>query len=379
MAVTFLTNEDKTELEAAIEEVRELVSTDSDSSQNGNGLDSSASALLITILRNGMYNTDQSANITSLENALTSGESGDSGESGGDETHTHSYTAAVTTAATCETAGVRTYTCSCGDTYTEEIPATGHDYADGTCTVCGSADPDYEPSENNGWTENEAYAIEWTEGYGIDQLATNETFGEAVENSARSVSNYLPCLGASAVMIGTGIYKNYGVYFYDGEKKLIQRVNAAYEYPVPAPLNAHYVRVQCITPAGENSTVTPITYPEHSETTVWTAGEYFSAPHNEVGSINTDTGAVSTTQTAWLATGFVFCFGAVTLKVNAFTNQYRSQVCYYDADKNVISGATYTGNTWTIPENAQYFRHAAFNGDQYNTGHGHNNPWFTLE
>ena len=56
----------------------------------------------------------------------------------------HSYTAKVTTAATCTTAGVKTYTCSvCGDSYTETIAATGHSYADGSCTICGAADPDY--------------------------------------------------------------------------------------------------------------------------------------------------------------------------------------------------------------------------------------------
>ena len=43
-----------------------------------------------------------------------------------DKLHVHSYTSAVTTKATCEGKGVMTFTCSCGDTYTEEIPATGH-------------------------------------------------------------------------------------------------------------------------------------------------------------------------------------------------------------------------------------------------------------
>ena len=43
--------------------------------------------------------------------------------------HVHSYTSEVTTAATCLTAGVMTYTCACGDSYTEAIPATGHSYA----------------------------------------------------------------------------------------------------------------------------------------------------------------------------------------------------------------------------------------------------------
>lgn len=67
--------------------------------------------------------------------------------------HVHSYSESVTTAPTCTTEGVKTFTCSCGSSYTEAIPATGHvwsDYtynndatteSDGTktrcCTVCG--------------------------------------------------------------------------------------------------------------------------------------------------------------------------------------------------------------------------------------------------
>lgn len=49
--------------------------------------------------------------------------------------HTHSYTGKVTKAATCTTAGVKTYTCSCGNSYTESIPATGHSYDGGTVTA----------------------------------------------------------------------------------------------------------------------------------------------------------------------------------------------------------------------------------------------------
>lgn len=40
--------------------------------------------------------------------------------------HTHSYTSSVTKQPTCCEAGVRTYTCSCGSSYTESIPATGN-------------------------------------------------------------------------------------------------------------------------------------------------------------------------------------------------------------------------------------------------------------
>lgn len=40
--------------------------------------------------------------------------------------HTHSYSDKITKAVTCTTSGIRTYTCSCGESYEEEIPATGH-------------------------------------------------------------------------------------------------------------------------------------------------------------------------------------------------------------------------------------------------------------
>ena len=52
--------------------------------------------------------------------------------------HEHSYEAVVT-APTCTEAGCTTYTCACGDTYVaDETPALGHDFENGTCTVCGT-------------------------------------------------------------------------------------------------------------------------------------------------------------------------------------------------------------------------------------------------
>ena len=55
------------------------------------------------------------------------------------DTHTHSYTSAVTKQPTCTEPGVMTYTCSCGSTYDESVPATGkHTDADndGLCDSC---------------------------------------------------------------------------------------------------------------------------------------------------------------------------------------------------------------------------------------------------
>ncbi len=56
--------------------------------------------------------------------------------------HTHNYVESITKAATCTDTGVKTLTCDCGDTYTETIPATGHNYENGTCTECGAKDPE---------------------------------------------------------------------------------------------------------------------------------------------------------------------------------------------------------------------------------------------
>lgn len=59
--------------------------------------------------------------------------------------HVHKYSSAVTKEMTCLTDGIRTFTCSCGDTYDETITATGHNYeaitpsldkADAKCTFC---------------------------------------------------------------------------------------------------------------------------------------------------------------------------------------------------------------------------------------------------
>ena len=62
--------------------------------------------------------------------------------------HAHHYTEETTAPATCTESGTMTYTCAgCGDSYTETIPALGHDYVrteqDGqyvyTCTRCGES------------------------------------------------------------------------------------------------------------------------------------------------------------------------------------------------------------------------------------------------
>ena len=83
----------------------------------------------------------------------------------------HSWDDGVeTTAPTCETAGVKTYTCSvCGETKTEDIPAAGHSWDDGvettaptcetagvktyTCSVCGETKTEDIPAAGHSWDD----------------------------------------------------------------------------------------------------------------------------------------------------------------------------------------------------------------------------------
>lgn len=88
---------------------------------------------------------------------------------GNNAVHTHSYSNQITKQPTCTQTGVRTYTCSCGASYTESVAAKGHNYGTKiiaptwteqgytlhTCSVCGNSYRDnyVEPPKQNadGW------------------------------------------------------------------------------------------------------------------------------------------------------------------------------------------------------------------------------------
>lgn len=97
--------------------------------------------------------------------------------------HTHSWDSGkVTTEPTCEKDGVKTYTCSCGETKTETIKAKGHNYncetteptcdKDGkkvyTCKNCGKSYSETISAKGHSW------GAEWTE---------EEVIGNAIEQT----------------------------------------------------------------------------------------------------------------------------------------------------------------------------------------------------
>lgn len=94
--------------------------------------------------------------------------------------HEHTYTEAVTAEATCETDGVKTFSCECGDSYTEAIPATGHSFtnyvynedatytADGTetakCDNCDGTDTRTAEGTMLTYTFNDMSATKYAKG-----------------------------------------------------------------------------------------------------------------------------------------------------------------------------------------------------------------------
>ena len=214
--------------------------------------------------------------------------------------------------------------------------------------------------ENNGWVEGEAYEIEWKDGYGIDHNGTQGggAIGAEFTNSSRSVSNFLPCRGASAINVNS-IYTNYGVFFYDSEQKYIanQRV-VDYSAPVPVPLAAYYVRVQCITTNKANASVAPVVLELMTESTVWESGKRYCLEWESGKQINTNAGGEvidHPTHANRDVSGFVLCMGAATITI-AF--KLKVMVVFYDGDKSYISNGTtsVSANTVTVPDGAVYVR-----------------------
>ena len=90
----------------------------------------------------------------------------------------HSYSENVTTAATCTADGVKTFTCgNCGDSYTEAIPA-GHTYVDGACSACGAEEP-HTHSYGEGAVTREATCT--AEGELTFTCDCGDTYTEAIE------------------------------------------------------------------------------------------------------------------------------------------------------------------------------------------------------
>lgn len=128
------------------------------------------------------------------------------------QAHAHSYTATVTKQPTCTAEGVKTFRCSCGDSYTEAISAAGHVFgayvynndatetADGTetaaCTICGAKDTRTAAGTKIAHVHNYTAAVTKAatcaeEGVTTYTCACGHSYTEPIAKTAHSFGDYI--------------------------------------------------------------------------------------------------------------------------------------------------------------------------------------------
>lgn len=129
-----------------------------------------------------------------------------------DETHKETpavtVTSAVKTPATCAETGVTTYTATVefnGQTYTDtkevaDIPATGHRYENGKCTVCGGIDPSFKAmiieGANGKWQKGSEGGLPFTSNAAFADFLMVQVDGKDVD-----ASNYTVKEGSTIVTL----------------------------------------------------------------------------------------------------------------------------------------------------------------------------------
>ena len=94
----------------------------------------------------------------------------------------HDYAKAVRTEPTCTEAGSAVSTCQiCDYVCVEEIPATGHGFANGVCGICGTADPNYSPAVVKPTLKLKAPALEFKDMITVNAFFTAENIQDVVE------------------------------------------------------------------------------------------------------------------------------------------------------------------------------------------------------
>lgn len=209
------------------------------------------------------------------------------------------------------------------------------------------------PASGNGWTADVPYDITWADGYSIAIKS-----GEAVEDSAMSLSSFLPCKDLRHY-VQTGGYMNFGAAFYD-EKNIFLRmentgVNQIRDGDIACcSFDAAYFRVQKRLVSA--ATITPKVLPVLDPGVTPEAGVKYS--------VNMKFG-----KTVWNATGtemdnanekctdFLLCYGFAKVTVPFKT---RAAMVFYDADKAYLSTGYFTSsvNAMDIPRNAAYCRYS---------------------
>lgn len=139
-------------------------------------------------------------------------------------THEHFYTSKISKNATCTETGTKTYTCSvCGDSYTETIKATGHNFTDKvvnpTCAVqgytehvCGTCGYSYKDSYKNKVSHKYSSKLTKNPSCTVNGIRTytcsvcGDSYTEIVEASGHSIYAY-KVFSPSCAFEGYTVYK----------------------------------------------------------------------------------------------------------------------------------------------------------------------------
>ena len=142
--------------------------------------------LVISVLLVGCGSTGATDNVQEAETPQTQEEMKQEEptqeEAVQEENHTHVYSESITTEVTCETDGVKTFTCECGDSYTEAITATGHNYEE----VADSAIPATCDTDGKETDTKCSLCESFAEGAVIS--ASGHSYGEYVYNNDATTS-----------------------------------------------------------------------------------------------------------------------------------------------------------------------------------------------
>ena len=105
-----------------------------------------------------------------------------------EEAHRHSYTEKVTKEATCTEKGEKTFSCSCKDSYTETIEALGHDVVNGACSRCNYIEPSL-PSHSHSYTTSTITATCIKAGATIYTCSCGDTYSEELKALGHDMKN----------------------------------------------------------------------------------------------------------------------------------------------------------------------------------------------
>lgn len=347
---------------------------------SGGGLTETASALLITILRNGVYSTDQSANITALENALASGGSGDSG--GGDtETVTYTITNKLTNCSNSNTAA----TIAKNSAYTAVITAADGYELDSVVVTMGGV------------------AVAVTDGVisiasVTDNIVITATAVESSTGGDTSTSNLINFNGDTIIINGTGTatilddhsaivaggyamvlvnglspgvqysfnYDGGGSFSVYGSKndnitaepeaanlvQIRQNGGAAdgelpYVFTLPNTCRALLITIYAATWSNMvlEKQVDPLEGSPYEFTLI--ADEYTDKSTGEIKPYS-----------GWHRTDYISCYGVAKLRTyQSGSGKDSRDTAFYDENKNFISGGFYIikGSPISVPDNAHYF------------------------